>query len=188
MPNTASKIMIVRHAEKPAASGTPYGININGQQDPESLIPLGWQRAGALASFFAPSNGQPTAAGIVTPQTLFAAEIAKHSHSERPDETLTPLSQKMNAAIQTPFPKEQFASVVTAALQSSGTVLIAWQHQDIPAMANQILGNSTTAPQKWPGNRFDLVWVFDLNATTGTYTFSQVPQLLLGGDSRKPIA
>jgi hypothetical protein len=67
-------------------------------------------------------------------------------------------------------------------------VLIAWQHEASPAIANQILGNDTTAPQKWPGSRFDLVWVFDLDAGSGTYTFTQVPQLLLAGDSPDVIS
>jgi len=32
-------------------------VDINGNQDPESLIPQGWQRAGALAAFFDPVDG-----------------------------------------------------------------------------------------------------------------------------------
>lgn len=35
---------------------------------------------------------------------------------------------------------------------------------------------------------FDVVWVFDRNQTTGKYWFSQVPQLLLAGDSSMEIA
>jgi hypothetical protein len=38
----------------------------------------------------------------------------------------------------------------------------------------------------WPGHRFDLVWVFDLNPEAA-WTFVQAPQLLLRGDSAKPI-
>lgn len=38
--------MIIRHAEKPADSGTPFGVDINSNLDAESLIPRGWQRAG----------------------------------------------------------------------------------------------------------------------------------------------
>lgn len=68
-----------------------------------------------------------------------------------------------------------------------GVALIAWQHEDIPHMANHILGNKTTAPQNWPGDRFDLIWVFDLDDKSKTYSFKQVPQCLLAGDSDKPI-
>jgi len=45
-----------------------------------------------------------------------------------------------------------------------------------------------TAPQKRPGDRFDVVWVFDLDKTTGEYSFSQVPQNLLAGDQDSPIS
>jgi hypothetical protein len=41
-------------------------------------------------------------------------------------------------------------------------------------------GNTTSAPQYWPLDRFDLVWVFD--RLDGNWTFTQVPQLLLAGD------
>ncbi len=52
-------------------------------------------------------------------------------------------------------------------------------------IANAILGNKTTAPQYWPLDRFDLVWVFDRRGDT--WTFTQVPQLLLAGDRPEVI-
>ncbi len=188
MPNRAPKIMIVRHAEKPAAQGSPHGVDINGKTDPESLIPLGWQRAGALATLFAPSNGQFKSPLLVSPQFLFASGIGKHSHSLRPQETITPTSQRLGLTINTSNLKGQETALAAAVVACTGVVLVAWEHQDIPAIANAILGNSTTVPQKWPGERFDLVWVFDLNGATGQYAFNQVPQLLLAGDSASPIA
>jgi hypothetical protein len=47
-------------------------------------------------------------------------------------------------------------------LDPTGIVLISWQHEAIRTVANAILGKSGIAPSKWPGDRFDLVWVFDL--------------------------
>jgi hypothetical protein len=47
-------------------------------------------------------------------------------------------------------------------------------------------GRADGIPPVWPGHRFDLVWVFDLNAD-GTWSFVQAPQLLLPGDSGNPI-
>ena len=47
------KLMLIRHGEKEPDSGPPpYGVNAEGRQDPHSLSPRGWQRAGALVSFF----------------------------------------------------------------------------------------------------------------------------------------
>jgi hypothetical protein len=67
-------------------------------------------------------------------------------------------------------------------------VLIAWEHEFVPSIANLILGNSSTVPQSWPSARFDVVWTFDLSAVTNTYTFNQLPQLLLQGDLSTPIS
>jgi len=44
----ATKIMIIRHAEKPSEDGLTNGVNMSGTKDPEDLIVRGWQRAGAL--------------------------------------------------------------------------------------------------------------------------------------------
>lgn len=195
---TTTKIMIIRHGEKPPSSdddadegkhsgkkeleGPPYGVTDDGKHDNESLIVLGWQRAGALACLFAPSHGPLQNAGLATPEFLFASD----SSSQRPLETITPLASKLKL---TPSmdKKGDYGDIVDQAIACGGTALICWQHGDIPAMANQILGNDTTAPQKWPGNRFDVVWVFDLDASTGAYKFSQVPQSLLEGDCPEPI-
>ncbi len=73
-----------------------------------------------------------------------------------------------------------------AAQACSGPVLIAWQHEGISAIANSILG-AKIAPQSWPGDRFDLVFVFTLDPLDGTYSFAQVTQRLLAGDSASLI-
>jgi hypothetical protein len=183
----AGKIMVIRHAEKPPDSGSPFGVTPDGNQDAESLIVQGWQRAGALAALFAPSRGQLQSTELATPQFLYASGIAKHSSSERPQETITPLAGKISLSINTNFLKGDEKAMVDDAVAQSGTVLICWEHQAIPEIANYILGNNTTAPQQWPGQRFDLVWVFDLDTSNGQYGFTQVPQLLLEGDSNTII-
>jgi hypothetical protein len=175
--------MVIRHAEKPADTGSPFGVTVDGSQDAESLIVQGWQRAGALATLFSPSRGPLQSPELATPQVLYASGIAKHSSSERPQETITPLAAKVSLSINTNYLKGDENEMVDDAISQNGIVLICWEHQEVPNIANQILGNDTTAPQKWPGDRFDLVWVFDLNNSTGEYGFTQVPQLLLAGDS-----
>jgi hypothetical protein len=42
-------------------------------------------------------------------------------------------------------------------------------------------------PATWPGERFDMVYVFTADGP-GSYAFSQVPQLVLPGDDSAPIA
>jgi hypothetical protein len=49
-----------------------------------------------------------------------------------------------------------------------------------------LLPNPPNVPRDWPDDRFDVVWLFD-RTDTG-WSFSQLPQLLLSGDSADPIS
>ncbi|HMF96844.1 MAG TPA: hypothetical protein VKE96_21240 [Vicinamibacterales bacterium] len=214
----ATKIMVIRHAEKPGTySGQAYaGVSLNGlscgKSGAEDLVTIGWQRAGALVSLFAPPWGPK--AGLATPQFLFAADPdpkkSKSSSSassgdepsQRPYETITPLAALLGVTINKDFSKNHFSKMVDAALQCPGDVLICWQHQDIalgtakqPGISQVILTKTGTTgtmgiPATWPTwpatkgtARYDLVFVFDRPSGTGPITaFSIVPQLLLAGD------
>lgn len=181
----ATKIMMIRHAEKPPDNGN--GVTIDERPDPESLIIQGWQRAGALAVLFAPANGQFQNPGLATPQFVYASKVVKHSESKRPQETIMPLVAKLGKDVQENYnhPKGKEQKVASHALTCRGVVLICWEHTLIPTIASYIPispNNKTPVPIKWPDDRFDVVWIFDLDSSIGKYTFSQVPQLLLAGD------
>jgi broad specificity phosphatase PhoE len=178
MPTT--KIMVIRHAEKPNGDGGP-GLMQDGSQSPEALTALGWARANALVGLFVPANGASPRPPLAKPTSLFASG----SNSQRPKETITPLAAALNLSITT-FLKGQETQLVTAAKAAEGPVLISWQHQAIPEIAALIRGSTDGIPPKWPGHRFDLIWLFDLQGN-GTWCFAQAPQLLLPGDSFIPI-
>jgi len=191
---TTSKIMVIRHAEKP--SGKIQAMQVDGSHDPESLIVQGWQRAGALTALFAPFRGPLQNSALATPTMIYASGFRTKgepkngdSKSKRPVETVTPLSQRLGLTINESYGKDNEGpeAMVANAIQQKGVVLVAWQHEEIALIANTILGN-TSAPQDWPGDRFDLVWVFDLDTTTGKYALTQVPQNLLVGDLNEVIA
>jgi hypothetical protein len=189
MPPKASKIMVIRHAEKP--TGQVTGVKETGESSSHDLIVRGWQRAGALACLFAPARGPLQDPLLATPEFIFASAAADdpdpgNSKSRRSQETVTPLAQLLSVDIDLNFSKGQEPELVAAAQQCSGPVLIAWQHENINAIANAILGDNS-APQDWPGSRFDVVFVFTLNPVDGTYSFAQVMQRLLAGDSADPI-
>lgn len=97
-----------------------------------------------------------------------------------------PLAQLLSVDVNLNFSKGEELELVAAAQQCSGPVLIAWQHENIRTIANAILGNNS-APQNWPGGRFDVVFVFTLDPVNGTYSFAQVMQRLLAGDLAEPI-
>ena len=178
MPTT--KIMLIRHAEKPNGNGGP-GLMPDGAQNPEALTALGWTRANALVGLFAPANEGGPRPPLARPASLFASG----SQSLRPKQTIAPLAVSLNLSVTT-FLKGQEAQLVAAVKAAEGPALVSWQHEAIPAIATLIRGQADGVPPVWPGHRFDLVWVLDLR-DDGTWSFAEAPQLLLPGDSAKPI-
>jgi broad specificity phosphatase PhoE len=180
-----SKIMVIRHAEKPNGAS---GVMPDGTGNSEALIPTGWQRAGALVGLFVPPGGHFADPHLATPQAVYASGIGHHSKSLRPQQTVAPLAAKLGLSVDTGHAKGDEAALVQAATAIGGTVLIAWEHEAIPAIAQLVLGGNQGVPQHWPDDRFDLVWVFDRPDGQGTWSFTQVPQRLLAGDRADPIA
>jgi hypothetical protein len=192
-------IYIIRHGEKPAdppvlspgeappAPVPPFGVDFQGIQDPHSLLPVGWQRSGALAVLFDPATG-PLQAGLQTPAALLSpsygstAETAEH----RTYQTIQALSGRLGLAIVSAYAEgdePQLAAAVVS--QYSGVVLICWEHDHIPSLATSLpVVAGTVIPQAWPGDCFDVIWVFTLApGTPAQYTFTQIPQQLLSGDA-----
>jgi hypothetical protein len=184
-----SKIMIIRHGEKPdgpAASGEPQsrGLLENGEPSEYGLAVRGWQRAGALAVFFGHEGAAFRPQSLATPDIIFASGIGPESKSLRMQQTVEPLRRKLGPAVKVNFDckKGEEERLAAAALQSEGCVLICWSHEGIPLIAANILGGPNAAPTAWPEERYDLVWAFDRNAGALAWTFRQEPQMLLAGD------
>lgn len=182
----ANKIMVIRHAEKPSDDGSIKGVDAAGKEDKHELIVRGWQRAGALARFFAPLKAF-TDPRLAQPKTIFASKVDDKGSSLRPQHTVLELATLLGLKLALDYAKGEEDKLVKAAVAADGPVLIAWEHEAIPDIANRILGNKTTVPQHWPGSRFDLVWVFDRADASSAWSFAQVPQLVLSGDSSEPI-
>src|SRR4030095_16424950 len=183
----ATRIMLMRHAEKRAKDGTPYGVTERGKRSSESMEVRGWQRAGALTTLFAPTDGHLQNASLTTPQFLYASKPLRRKGSRRPMETITPLAQKLGSEINSSFARFEYESMIREVVSRKGVVLICWQREYIPAIAQQILGEKKIAPAIWPEDCFDMIWVFDLDRRSSRYKFKQVPQKLLMGDRRAPI-
>jgi len=207
----ATKIMVIRHGEKPGSyNGQQYaGVNnlgtVAGNDGTKHLVTLGWERAGALVTLFAPPRGPKPS--LATPQFLFASDPTARHDDDAGDEgrvsgpeTLTALAAKLGRAIDSSHGKNHYARMVTAALACEGTVLIAWQHEDIalttktgsPGISQEILTQTGTTgnfniPANWPsgptGARYDLVFAFDRPSGDGPITgFTLLAQQLLAGD------
>src|SRR5213596_3394113 len=95
----ATKIMLIRHAEKPSPSTPSHGISHEGERVKECLTIRGWQRAGALAILFAPPNGSGQIPNLAKPHFLFASKPLKRGGSQRALQTLTPLAEKLGMKV-----------------------------------------------------------------------------------------
>jgi hypothetical protein len=177
----ATKIMIIRHAEKPADDHSIHGVSENGEHDPDELSVRGWQRSGALVRFFAPRDGLFSKSELAVPSVIFACAATSEIKSLRSQHTVLALSAYLNRALNLRHTKGQEQALVEDALAVDGAVLISWEHKGIPEIANRLLGNDATSPQKWPDSRFDVVWVFDRQSRS-EWHFTQLAQMLLPGD------
>lgn len=152
-------------------------------------------------SLFVPSR--PTPSSIKTPQFIYAvkvdgddekprnaAGVRMGTKGKRAQQTITPIAEKLgpNVTLNFTFDKGDEAAMIASAMACPGAVLICWVHENIPRIASEIPTNSAmAAPEAWPadaqGNgRFDVVWLFEYDATAGNFRFSPIPQSLLAGD------
>lgn len=197
-------IYIIRHGEKPAdppavdpgqpppAPTAPFGVDDQGNQNEHSLLPRGWQRSGALAVLFDPALGA-LQAGLQVPAALLSPSYGDPAKTtaHRTYQTIQGLSERLGIQIASDFAEGQepqlAASVVST---SSGVVLICWEHKHIPALASSLPTSAgTVIPEKWQGDRFDVIWTFTLvpGSAPAQYTFGQIPQQLLSGDTDTAI-
>jgi hypothetical protein len=182
-------IFLMRHAEKP--DGQTQGVDEMGANSAESLIPRGWQRAGALAIFFAGPGPLPA------PDQIYAAapdkiKVAPHektgSRSARPLQTVTPLAAKLSKTTIVTHTKGDEPNLAQDITRQEGTTLVCWQHEAIPQIAKLIAGGAAAIPESWPPERFDVVWTLTQTDAGQPWIFGQVCQQILSGDRSDPIA
>ncbi|MBL6616575.1 MAG: histidine phosphatase family protein, partial [Reyranella sp.] len=157
--------------------------------DEQSLIVRGWQRAGALVGLF--GKGAP----LPAPDRIYASATIKlktpdgkiGSKSKRPTQTVSVLSAKLGLKTNGAFTRGQEAELVAEIATLAGTTLVCWQHEMIPTIAANIMGNAVGLPTTWPGDRFDVVWRFTRASAGAPWSFDQVCERLLPGDGGKPI-
>ena len=82
-------------------------------------------------------------------------------------------------ALEASIRRDDVAGFAAAIMAAEGVVLVSWEHLMLPA-AVAALPNALATPAKWPGDRFDVVWV--LTPKGGAWDFQQVPQLLFPHD------
>jgi len=161
-PQPPVTILIIRHGEKPADARI-------------DLSPTGFKRAALLPDLFVPAR-----ANLPTPQTLIATH--QSAHSNRPVETVMPLSAALNLPIDDSVMNEDYAALAASLLSgkyAGKVVLIAWHHGKIPALAKALGANPPATP--WPEQQFDRIWRIDYGG--GKAKLQDLPQKLMPGDT-----
>src|SRR5262249_24335603 len=137
-PVNATKVMIIRHAEKP--EGNTQGIMPDGSPNPEALTVQGWQRSGGLVALLDPARGPLQSPELATPATILASWTSDTKGSQRPYQTIATLAQEpgLDSTHFVTFDKSDTKEVVEAALAATGVALICWQHEDIQGIAEEL--------------------------------------------------
>jgi hypothetical protein len=190
----ALTLYIIRHAEKPdgkTPSATGPGLTHLGEENPESLVILGWERAGAWAALFGAGFGGDD---YLQPGAVYAADPNSTSEdpkvSRRPYETVLALAQRIKLGKpNTSFAKGQEKPLVAALLDLSGVVLVAWEHKAIikDILPRLPVSNQGDLPTHWSGKRFDVVLRFDRAAGSTDFVFTELFPCLMPGDQTTPL-
>ncbi len=148
-------IVILRHGEKPDDSDDP------------KLTPEGYKRSFALAKSIPAKFGKP--------DFLFPA--TKTHVSNRPVETIKPLSEATGLPIDSDFEDKDFKDLAHRLLSHpkyrAKFIVICWHHEHIPPLAAALGAND--APAQWPDKSFDRFWRLDYEPG-GKVKFSDLPQ------------
>lgn len=150
------RILIVRHAEKPASS-VPH------------LALRGRMRAIGLAKLLPK---------IVKPDFVFASTSTKHS--QRPYETIRPTADKLRLDVSTVYADKHVKKIAKDLKKKKfkgKTVLICWHHGKMPKLIKEL--GFPPPYDEWPEDVFDRIINIDANGITN------LPQRLLFGDGDK---
>jgi hypothetical protein len=185
----ALTILLIRHAEKPGEEWSGPGLTVEGEQDTESLVIRGWQRAGAWTALFGAGLG-----GYPAPQAIYAAtpgapDKLNHGPSRRPYQTIMALAPRLNLVPNTSFAKGKEEYLVKALLKLSGVVLVCWEHKAILSdiLPKLPVSNSGDLPTHWSKHRFDVVLRFDRGAAATDFVFREFWPCLMSGDLGTPL-
>jgi phosphohistidine phosphatase SixA len=140
-------ILVMRHAEKP-----------DGDTDPH-LSPAGQARAEKLASYIPKTFGKP--------DFIFAA--AKSKESDRPVETVDPLSKTAGIPIHDKIADKDYEALANELLTkphlADQRIVVCWHHGHIPSLVCALGAKAGDYPDPWDPKVFNLILKLDFPAS-----------------------
>ena len=161
-PQAPAVVLLMRHAEKP-----------EGDNKISDLAPQGFKRAQALPTLFLSQTSL-----FPRPDALFATDTTNHSN--RPIETITPLSQALHLPINHDYADHDttpLANKLLSGQYAGKVVVVCWHHGELPHLA-QALGIQN--PPTWQDTTYDRVW--EIHWLNGKANLTVTPEHLLPGD------
>lgn len=163
-----ARVFIIRHAEKPTEGN--------------SLSLKGRERAAAYVPYFM-ETPELTSHGTAT--AIYACASSAQDPSQRAIETVQGLADKLKITPNTKYTRDNFKDMVeeikSDASLKNKTVLICWDHVNIPDIARALGG--LQAPARWSQDTYDRIWKLSFSTSGGRPTFQNAPQRLMYGDS-----
>lgn len=158
-----SRVIIIRHAEKP-----PNGPEVSA---------LGCERAYQLPNFF--KQYSDIAA-------IYAQQPKGTNSSIRALETITPTAIVNNLKINNTYQRDSYTDLVHEILADSNldqkTVVISWEHSVIPSIAAALGVRLSTKLLQWPSSVFDQAWVISFESSSRSAHLDIVAEHVLPND------
>lgn len=135
-PSDSLRVVIIRHGEKP---NTGDNLSCKGENRALLLAEVLHRKFNVPDYLYVPSIGQK-----------------KSDSHARMFETIIPFAVKYGLTINSTLAVDAYSAAADQVLHKSGTVLMVWQHDTIPALAEAL---GVKSPQKWKGKDFDTIWI-----------------------------
>jgi phosphohistidine phosphatase SixA len=139
-------ILVMRHAEKPDDDNDP------------NLSKAGYARAQKLVTYIPDTFGKP--------DFIFAAAISKES--ERPVETVEPLSKATGNPIHDKIADKDYATLANELLTkphlADKQIVVCWHHGHIPKLMQALGAKPGDYPDPWDPQVFNLILKLDYAA------------------------
>jgi len=130
------RIVLIRHAEKPAEG---YTLNCQGVNRARELPNVLYSKIGLPHVIYVPSFTQ--------------SDTTKHA---RMYQTIVPFSSKYNLPVNNKYKVSDIDGVSQAMLKQNGTVLVVWEHKGLVDIARQL---GVEEKLHWKDGDFDSIWI-----------------------------
>ena len=135
-PDNSLKVVIIRHGEKP--------------ENGDNLSCQGENRALQLPAVLYQKFNKPDYTYVPS------LELDKSTKHARMFQTVTPFAIKYNLKVNSKYDEKDTSTIAKKILEKTGTVLMVWEHSEIPPLAEEL---GVENPPAWDGKDFDSIWV-----------------------------